>query len=587
MTAPLTLEDVLKRNSVERLKKEKHPLDVVQELPALMQRSYEEISEEDMVRFQWYGLYHDKPKVGFFMMRIKVPGGILSPAGLRAIGQISVRFGRNFGELTTRQNVQVHWVELRQLPAIFELLDEVGLNVRGGCGDTVRNITGCPVAGLDRDELFDARPVVEAAAGFFYGNREYSDLPRKHKITIAACRHQCNAPDINCISLIGVLHEGRPGFAVRVGGGLSTVPRIARDLGVFVELEEALPVLRAIIDVWKESLKYRMSRVKARLKFMVDDVGPEAYRALVEERLGRKLESYAAPPADSETEHIGAHRQTSKDLFYVGFPVNLGLMRGEQMLRIADLADGYGGDIRLTRQQNFILTGIPAARLEEVVAAVEEIGYRLDVNRIRASSIACTGSPLCNYAVARTKGKLDEILGHLEREYGRRTEGIRVNLDGCPHSCCHHWVGDVGLQGTTLKERGAGGEKLEGYDLYLRGGLGPDAAIGRPVIRRVAAGDVAGVVGRLVGAYLDGRAEGERFKGFCDRHTDQELIAIANAKTNGHANASADANANTNANTNADGTTDADTNATTDASANGPPVTNGDQRPAAATHAHV
>ncbi len=527
-----TWDLVLRRNSIERLKREKFPLDIMQELPDLIKRGYEEIPEEDIVRLQWYGLYHDKPKIGYFMMRIKIPNGILTPQKLRTIGELSVRFGRNFGELSTRQNIQLHWIELAHLPEIFQTLEQAGLTTQGGCGDTVRNITGCPVAGLDRAELFDARPVVEAAARFFYGNPAYANLPRKHKITISACPYQCNAPDINCIALIGAVKDGRPGFAVRVGGGLSTVPRISRDLGVFIEIDDAIPVLRAIIDVWRENLKYRMSRVKARLKFMVDDIGPEEYRRLVEERLGRTLEDFTAPSPIGKTEHVGIHPQKQEGLYYVGIPVFCGLMNGEQMIRIADLAESYGGDIRLTRQQNFILTSIPEERLDEIIQAVAEIGFPLEANRIRASSIACTGQPLCNYAVAETKTKLAQIIEHLERTFGRQIEGLQITLDGCPHACAHHWVGDIGLQGTTLRQRGGDGanEKIEAYEIYLRGGLGHHAAIGRPVIRRVPSDQVHLYVERLVRAYLIGRRDGETIQAFFNRHSDEELIVIAQSE---------------------------------------------------------
>src|SRR5215471_6192568 len=275
-------ELVYKRNPVERIKRDKSPLGILDELPALIAAGYEQVPEEDMVRLKWWGLYHDKPKVGTFMLRIKLPGGRVSPEGLRAIGEISNEFGRGEGELSTRQNVQLHWLELGALPEVFDRLHAAGLTSAGGCGDAVRNITGCPVAGLAHDELFDAQPVVDEAAEVFYGNPEYSNLPRKHKITIAACADRCNAPEINCISLVGVRHEGVDGFAVLVGGGLSSVPRIARDLGVFVPKDEAVEVLAALLDAWKEDLRYRVSRVKSRMKFMVDDYGPEGIRAEVE-----------------------------------------------------------------------------------------------------------------------------------------------------------------------------------------------------------------------------------------------------------------------------------------------------------------
>ena len=193
-TRDATWELVLKRNPVERLKQEKSPLGILGELPALIASGYERMAEEDVVRLKWWGLYHDKPKVGTFMLRIKLPGGRLTPAQLRAIGEISAVHGRGDGELTTRQNVQLHWIQLAALPDVFERLEAAGLTTAGACGDTVRNVTGCPVAGIARDELFDATPVVEEAAAFFYGHPDYSDLPRKHKITISACRDRCNAP---------------------------------------------------------------------------------------------------------------------------------------------------------------------------------------------------------------------------------------------------------------------------------------------------------------------------------------------------------------------------------------------------------
>jgi len=517
---------VLKRNSIERLKREKFPLDIVEEWPELAQRSYLDISEEDIVRLQWYGLYHDKPKVGTFMLRIKVPSGVLSPPQLRTIGEFSVRFGRDQAEFATRQNIQLHWITLAAMTEIFQTLNSVGLNLAGGCGDTVRNITGCPVAGLSAEELFDTRPIVEEAAGFFYGNREYSDLPRKHKITIAACPQQCNAPEINCIALVGAIREGRPGFAVRVGGGLSSTPRLSRDLGVFVEPGEAVEVLRGLLDIWKTDLKYRVSRVKARFKFLVDDYGPELLREKLEERLARKLPDFSAPQAVGQSEHVGVVPQQD-GRFYVGFPVFMGRISGSQMLALADLAEREGGDIRLTRQQNFVLTGIAQSRLEAVIAEVGALGFPLDVSRLRASGIGCTGSPLCNYAVAETKGKLGEIIVRLEERFGAAAEDLKLGVDGCPHSCCNHWVSDIGLQGTTARERGAANEKIEAYEIYLRGGLGADAAIGRPILRRVPSERAADVVERLVGAYLAGRSDGESFKAWAERTPDDDLIALA------------------------------------------------------------
>src|ERR671923_191264 len=407
-----TWELVLKRNSVERLKQEKSPLGMLDELPALIAAGYENVPEEDLVRLKWWGLYHDKPKVGTFMLRVKLPSGYLTPAKLRAIGEVANTFGRGDGELSTRQNIQLHWLELAALPEVLARLDAAGLTTAGGCGDTVRNITGCPVQGIDPNELFDCSDVVEEAARFFYGNPDFVDLPRKHKYTIAACADRCNAPEINCIAFVGVVHGGRPGFAVRVGGGLSSVPRLSRDMGVFVPKEEAVAVLAAITSAWSEDLRYRVSRVKARLKFMIDDIGPEGMRERVEAKLGRALEDFElAPVAIQPSDHVGVHEQKQPGRRYIGFPVHLGLVSGDQMIAIADLADE--------------------------------------------------------------------------------------------------------------------GRRRQAYDIFVRGGLGPDAAIGRPLFRRVLSEELEAAVEGLVQGWLDDRVEGESFAAFSRRLSDEELGELA------------------------------------------------------------
>jgi sulfite reductase beta subunit-like hemoprotein len=524
---------VLKRNNVEKLKREKFPLEIVNEIPELAERNYLDISEEDMVRFQWYGLYQDKPKVGYFMLRIKLASGILTPEQYRTIGELSVKYGRDYTELATRQTVQLHWLQIKQFNEVFAAMDRVGLTSLGGCGDTVRNITGCPVAGLDADELFDCRPQIDQIKHFFLGERDYFDLPRKHKITISTCAAQCNAPEINCIVFVGARQGGRDGFSLRVGGGLSSTPRIARDLNVFVPADEALEAARAILDVWRTDLRYRMSRAKARLKFLVDDYGPEGVVSAIQDKLGRTLEPLETVPRPTgAVNHLGIHEQKQKGFFYVGFPVFLGQVTGQQTIQIADLVAEYGGDIRIARQQNFILTGIPEARLEEVIGRVAEIGFPLDTHSIRGTSVACTGQPLCNYAVAETKTKLREIVLRLEDRFGHEVDDLKLGVDGCPHACGHHWVSDIGLQGTTLRgdAESGGVAKQEAYEVYLRGGLGATAEIGRPLLRRVPAEEAAATVERLVAAYLAERQPSETFQAFAKRKTDEELISIGTGR---------------------------------------------------------
>src|SRR4029079_16293227 len=466
-----TWESVYERNSVERIKRDKAPLGIREELPALIAAGYERMPEEDIVRLQWWGLYHDKPKIGTLMLRVKIPSGILRPGELRAIGEVSNKYGRGDAELTTRQCIQLHWLELSALPDVFADLEAAGITSAVGGGDTVRNITGGPVSGLAADELFDATPIVEGATAEFYGNPAWANLPRKHKYSIASCPDRCNAPEINCVSLVGVVHEGREGYAVQVGGGLSSVPRIARDLGVFVPKDEANEILGAVTSVCSEDLKYRMSRVKARLKFMVDDIGAAGMLERVEAKLGRTLGRFELPARDVQPRgHVGVHEQ--KDgLHYIGVPVSLGLTSGDQLIAVADLVESFGGDVRLTRRQNLIVTGV--RDVPATLAALDELGLPLETNEVWANSIACTGEPHCNFSVGETKERLRELVEHLESTFGEAIAELRLHLDGCPHACAQHWVGDLGFQATTGKD--AEGNRIGAYDIFVRGSLGPGA----------------------------------------------------------------------------------------------------------------
>ena len=524
MAAVPTWETVYERNSVERIKRDKPPLRIRDELPALIAAGYERMPEEEIVRLQWWGLYHDKPKIGTFMLRVKIPSGILTPAKLRAIGEVSNRYGRGDAELTTRQCIQLHWLELSALPDVFADLEAAGITSAGGCGDTVRNITGCPVSGLAADELFDSTPVVDAATAEFYGNPAWANLPRKHKYSIASCSDRCNAPEINCVSLVGAVNDGREGFAVQVGGGLASVPRIARDLGVFVPKEQANEILGAVTTVWSEDLKYRMSRVKARLKFMVDDIGADGMLERVEAKLGRTLERFELPPITAQpSAHIGVHAQKQDGLSYIGVPVQLGLSSGDQLIAVADLVESFGGDIRLTRQQNLIVTGV--SDVDATLEQLGDLGLPVTTNEIWANSIACTGEPHCNFSVGETKDRLRELLDHLEQTFGDEVAELRLHLDGCPHACAQHWVGDLGFQATTGKD--ADGNRISAYDIFVRGSLGPTPEIGGSLFRRVASDRIEPAVEGLIRGWLDGRTEGETFTAFQRRLSDDELGALA------------------------------------------------------------
>jgi ferredoxin-nitrite reductase len=513
---------VFKRNPVERIKRDKAPLGIRDELPALIAAGYEAVPEEDIVRLQWWGLYHDKPKIGTFMLRVKLPAGFVEPEKLRAIGEVSNRFGRGVGELATRQNVQLHHLSLESLPDVFAHLDGAGITTAGGCGDTVRNITGSPVQGIDPLELFDCTDVIQQAADFFYGNPDFSNLPRKHKYSIAATPDRDNAPEINCIALVGAIHDGQEGFGVLVGGGLSSVPRIARELGVFVPKEEAVEVLAAITGAWAADLNYRVSRVKARLKFMIDDIGPDGMRLRVEERLGRELADFDLPaPELASRDHLGVQTQKQPGLRYIGVPVHLGLISGDQMIAVADLAERVGADIRITRQQNFLVANVPEGRVGEVTEGLAAIGFELDASHLRGRAVGCTGEPHCNFSVTETKQRLGRLIEHLEARFGDAISSLGLQLDGCPHACAQHWIADLGFQGTTARD--AGGNRVQAYDIFVRGGLGPDAQIGKALFRRVPSAELDAAVAGLIQSWLDGRDGDESFPVYARRTSDEEL----------------------------------------------------------------
>lgn len=526
---------VCRRNHLERLKRDHPPLAVRGELAELASRGYEAVPEEDMVRLHWWGIAHDKPKTGSFMVRVKVPGGRLEVEQARGVGRLARIWCDDRVELTTRQGIQLHGLALDDLPGFLAAIEALGLRTVGAEGDTVRNVTGCPVAGLTADEPFDVTPTITAVADFFDGRPEYSNLPRKHKYTISGCPAQCNAPEIADVALVATLRQGRPGFAVRVGGGLANTPRISRDLGVFVPEEDALEVLRAVTDAWQSDLGYRLSRARARIKFFVDDHGPAGVRAKVEERLGRRLLDGDPVLPVGEADHMGVHRQRQPDRVLVGVPVPSGRLRGTQLEQLADLVDPQHGDMRLTRQQNLLVTGVRVRELPRATRSLAALGLPPGRGRTFARSVACTDHRFCNYSVASTKDKLEEVLVELTRRHGAETIGaLAVHLDGCPHACAQHWVGEVGLQGTTTHLPGSG-ERVEAYDLTVGGGLGRRTAIGRRLLRRVPTGELAPVLDRLVVAWLGWRAsrgsDGSGFGEFCDAHGDEELVAIATGGT--------------------------------------------------------
>jgi ferredoxin-nitrite reductase len=286
-----------------------------------------------------------------------------------------------------------------------------------------------------------------------------------------------------------------------------------------------MPVLRAILDTWRDDLRWRVSRVKSRMKFMVDALGPEGVRAEVEQRLGYALPSFALPPIDAEPDdHLGVRAQ-GDGRRSIGVPVHVGLLGGSRLVALGDLLEPLGAEARITRQQNLVLADVPAAEVDAVVAALRDLELPLELNGLRGNGIACTGEPHCNYSVTETKTRLDTLVTGLEERFGDAVAPLRLHLDGCPHACAQHWVGDIGFQGTTARDDEGG--RRQAYDIFVRGGVGRDAQIGRSLFRRVPSDGLEAAVEGLVQGWLDGRLEGESFPAFSRRMTDDELGELA------------------------------------------------------------
>jgi sulfite reductase beta subunit-like hemoprotein len=512
----------LSRN--ERIKLEKSPFDVWQNIiEVYSKQGFDSITEDDMERFKWYGIYQQRPKTGHFMMRLKVPGGAVNVAQMRAVAAVTRQFARGVADITTRQDFQMHWLTIEDIPEVVEQLKNVGLTTMGACGDVTRNVVSSPLAGIDPDEVLNPLPLVNAATELFAGNREYADLPRKHKMLITGSR-QSGQVEIQEIAIYGVKRrdDGSVGYHCRVGGGLSTEPHLGQHLGVFITPEEALNVLEKITAIYRDH-GYRKSRKHARLKYLVADWGAEKFRARLEEYLGYKLRD--AEPEEGYTpgyqDRLGVHDQPQEGLSFIGVPVVTGRLNSDQIDEIANLAEEFGsGDIRLTVMQSFYLINIPREKVPDVVARLAAIGLPVEVSAVQRGIIACTGIEFCNLAVTETKARAKTIANQLDgMVQWKDSEFFRINVNGCPNSCGQHWIADVGLQGCTKK---VDGQLVEHYDMFLGGTLGEGARFNRR-IKRVTADEVAPTVKRVMEHYQANKQGDESFADFCSRHSEEEL----------------------------------------------------------------
>jgi sulfite reductase (ferredoxin) len=531
------------QNPAEQVKREDDGLNVrprIERVYAL--KGFRSIWPSDLRnRFRWYGLYTQRPESdGYFMLRIRIPGGRLTAEQLEVVGSLSERFGRDVADITDRQNIQLHWIRIEDVPAIWDELEAVGLSTTEACGDTPRNILGCPLAGIDAREIVDATPLLLEANAKLVGNPDFSNLPRKYKISISGCAHGCAQHEINDLGLVGARAGGEAGFDLWVGGGLSTNPMFAKRLGAFVRVDQVVDVVLGVTALFRD-WGYRRARNHARLKFLVRDWGAERFRAVLEaDYLGYRLDDLPEPPAStlSHREHVGVGEQRDGRR-YVGFALRAGRTSGHQLRAVARLARLYGsGEIRTTTQQKMVILDVAPESVDALIDELSAIDLPVHPSAWRRGVMACTGIEFCKLAIVETKGRAAELYSYLERRLPGYDEDIRINVNGCPNSCARYQTADIGLMGCQLTETihvvDADGNqvpqkrKIEAFLVHLGGHLGEDRSFGRKARGvKVPASEVGPYVETLIRRWRARRRDGESFAAFVDRLDDQELAAFA------------------------------------------------------------
>jgi sulfite reductase (ferredoxin) len=531
-------------NPNERIKKDDNPLNVRARIENIYAHTgFASIDPQDLRgRFRWWGLYTQR-KAGidggrtavlepheledeYFMLRVRVDGGELNLAQLRAIAGISTEFGRDSADITDRQNIQLHWIRIEDMPEIWRRLEAVGLQTTEACGDCPRVVLGSPVAGVAVDEVIDPTPALDEIVKRFIGDPRYSNLPRKFKTSISWL---VDTPyETNDIALIGVQHPVHgPGFDLWVGGGLSTNPRLAERLGVWVPLDEIPDVWEGVVGIFRD-YGYRRLRNRARLKFLLADWGVAKFREILEkEYLGRALVDGPPPELPAKPiDHIGVHRQ-SDGLNYVGVAPVVGRSAGNQLGQLADLAQAHGSDrVRLTPYQKLLVLDVADEQVEPLVEALRGIGLEARPSAWRRGTMACTGIEYCKLAIVETKARGEELVARLEDRLKDFDADISIHINGCPNACARTQVADIGLKGQLVMN--AHGEQVEGFQVHLGGGLGmaqgQTAGFGRKLRGlKATAEELPEYVERLARHYLDGRADGETFANWVVR-ADEELL---------------------------------------------------------------
>ena len=531
-------------NPNEQAKKDDNPLNVRDRIEYIYSKNgFDSIDKGDLRgRFRWWGLYTQREQgydgtwtgdenidlleAEYFMMRIRCDGGALTVEQLRTLGQISVDFARDTADLSDRENVQYHWIEVENVPEIWRRIESVGLKTTEACGDCPRVVLGSPLAGESLTEIIDPTPAIDEIVRRYIGKKEYSNLPRKFKTAISG--QQDVVHEINDIAFIGVNHPDHgPGLDLWVGGGLSVNPMMAQRVGAWIPLDEVPDVWEAVVSLFRD-YGYRRLRAKARLKFLIKDWGIEKFRDVLEnEYLKRKLIDGPAPEKPTvPIDHVGIQK-LKNGLNAVGVAPIAGRVSGTKLLAVADAAQKAGSDrVRFTPYQKLIILDVADDKLDQLIADLDALELPARPSRWRQNLMACSGIEFCKLSFAETRKRSQALVPELEERLADLNEQldvpVTININGCPNSCARSQVADIGFKGQLIDD--GTGNHVEGFQVHLGGSLGFDSAFGRKLRQhKVTTGEMGDFIDRVVRNFIKHRNEGERFAQWAVRADEADL----------------------------------------------------------------
>ncbi len=493
---------------VERIKKEKSGLDVLKDIHHYA-TSGDELNPEDIDRFKWYGLYtqnknlqSDDDETQYFMLRVKLVQGSMNLEQIRAVSTIAKEFAKGTVDFTTRQDVQFHFIQVRDLPEIFSRLKNVGLSTVFAAGDVPRNIATCPVAGVDKSEICDVRDLVEEIHNYFNGNRDLVNLPRKYKVGVSGCSKHCMGHEIQDLSFTAVNKDNKILFDVSVGGGLASNKQFAQHIG-YVSAEQVLDVTKVVSIIYRDH-GLRENRRKARLGHLIKEWGIEKFKDEVENNLGFKLkdESTQKYTPYSKREHFGINNSKDNSKSYVGCAISGGAIGDKGLSYLADILEKNGATtISITPTQNFVVLDVPNENAQNLVGELSAKGMDANPNPFKARTLSCTGIRFCKFAISETKDSAMALSDYLYDRFPEFNETVSISVNGCPNSCAHPLVVDIGLLGSKFKNED--GETVAGFELILGGNLeGSESSFGKKTGVKLVSQNAGEIVGELIEDYL-------------------------------------------------------------------------------------